>query len=112
MGETEPPLLKGAHRLSWAPGPRAKQRLHRNLGEIGLRFLDDLLGKQESRGDSGSLWGKDTGGKVLWNIRRWHAFLWRWPFWESLAPPIRAEKPQAKQQSRWDHSPTFSKQTS
>ena len=34
-----------------------------------------------------------------------HAFLWRWPFWENLAPPISTEKPQDKQQSRLDHSP-------
>ena len=32
--------------------------------------------------------------------------LWRWPFWDYLAPPTSTEKPQAKQQSRWDHSHT------
>ena len=30
---------------------------------------------------------------------------WRLPFWKNLAPPIRTEKPQAKQQTRWEHSP-------
>ena len=40
------PLFKGAHRLSCALGPRVKQRLHRNLGQTCLQFLEDLLGKQ------------------------------------------------------------------
>ena len=30
--ETETPFFKGTHRLSSTLGPRAKQRLHRNLG--------------------------------------------------------------------------------
>ena len=38
--------MKGAHRLSCALGPRAKQRLHRNLSQNCLQFLEDLLGKQ------------------------------------------------------------------
>ena len=33
LGEMETPFLKGAHRLSHALGPRAKQSLHRNLGQ-------------------------------------------------------------------------------
>jgi len=32
-------------------------------------------------------------------------FSGKWPFWDNLAPPISAEKPQGKQQPRWDHSP-------
>ena len=36
------PFLKGAHRLSRALGPRAKQRLYRNLGQTCLQFLEDL----------------------------------------------------------------------
>ena len=32
-GEAETPFLKGTHRLSPALGPRAKQSLHRNLGQ-------------------------------------------------------------------------------
>ena len=34
LGEMETPFLKGAHRLSFALGPRAKQNLYRNLGKI------------------------------------------------------------------------------
>ena len=42
----------------------------------------------------------------LFGIFSSSAFLWRGPFWENLAPPIsQREKPQGKQQSRWDHSP-------
>ena len=33
LGETETPFLKGAHGLSRALGPRAKQSLYRNLGQ-------------------------------------------------------------------------------
>jgi len=46
LGEMETPVLKGAHRLLRALGPRAKQSLHRNLGQTWLWFLKDLLGKQ------------------------------------------------------------------
>ena len=46
LGEMETPLLKGTHRLSCALGPRVKQRLHRNLGQTCLQFLENLLGKQ------------------------------------------------------------------
>ena len=40
------PLLKGAHRVSCALDPRAKQRIHKNLGQTYLQILEDLLGKQ------------------------------------------------------------------
>ena len=46
LGEMETPFLKGAYRLSCALSPRAKQSLHRNLGQTRLQFLEDLLGKQ------------------------------------------------------------------
>ena len=62
--EMETPLLKGPHRVLCALGPRAKQRLHRNLGQTCLLFLEDPMEKQ---GVSGSLWGKDIGGKGLRN---------------------------------------------
>ena len=45
LGETTP-LLKGTHSLSRALRLRAEQRLHRNLGQTCLWFLEDLLGKQ------------------------------------------------------------------
>ena len=39
------PFLKGTHKLSCALDPRTKQRLHRNLDQTWLQFLEDLLGK-------------------------------------------------------------------
>ena len=71
LGEMETLFFKDAHRLLYALGPRAKRRLHRNLGQTWLQFLEDLLGK---RGDCGSLWGKDIGGKGIQNIHQ-HVFL-------------------------------------
>jgi len=53
-------------------------------------------------GSPGKTWGdwfavgKDIEGKDLGNIH-WQLFLWRLPFWDCLAPPISAEKPQTKQ---------------
>ena len=46
LGETETPLLKDAHSFSCALCHQAKERLHRNLGQTCLWFLEDLLGKQ------------------------------------------------------------------
>ena len=89
-GEIETPFLKGAHGLSCTLGPRAKQRLQRNLTVL-------RGGSPRKTGsDCGSLWGKDIGGKVLPNIHH-PVFLWRWPFWENLAPPTSTEKLHAKQ---------------
>ena len=85
------PFLKGAHRLSCVLGPRAKQRLHRYLGQTRLQFLENLLGKQVT-----GLWVKDIGGKGLENNHQ-HVLLYRWPFWNNLAPPIRTKKSQVKQ---------------
>ena len=48
--------------------------------------------------------GRTLEGELL-GIFNSSAFLWRGPFWENLAPLISTEKPQGKQQSRWDHSP-------
>ena len=45
LGEADTPLLEGAHRLSCALGPMAKQRLHRNLCHTYLQVLEDILGK-------------------------------------------------------------------
>ena len=42
----EIPLLEGAHRIQCALGPRAKQRLHKNLGQTYLWVLEGLLVKQ------------------------------------------------------------------
>lgn len=46
LGETETPLLEGAHRFSRVLGPRAKQGLYKNLSQTNLWVLEDLLRKQ------------------------------------------------------------------
>ena len=48
FGEMETPLLKGLQRILCAMGPKTKQKLHRNVGQNCLRFLEDVLGKQEA----------------------------------------------------------------
>ena len=55
LEEQETALLKGTYR-----SPRAKQRLHWNLGQTYLHCLEDLLGKQEVR--VACCGGGDTGG--------------------------------------------------
>ena len=87
-------LLQDPHKGTL--GPRAKQRLHRNLGQTCLQFLEDLLGKQ---GDCGSLWGKNFGDTGLGNNHQCE-LLQTWPFCKNMAPPFSTEKPQAKQQTR------------
>ena len=48
-------------------------------------------------GDCGTLSGEGIGSKALGNIQPPYVCLWRWPFLEYLAPPISAEKAEAKQ---------------
>ena len=48
LGKTETPLLEGAHSVSCALGPRAKQGPPNNLDQTYLRVLQCLLGKQGS----------------------------------------------------------------
>ena len=87
LGEMETPFLKASQRISYALGSRAKQRLH---GNLDLQSLEDLLGKQ-----GGNM--ACCGARALETKEYSSAvFLWRWPFWESLAPNISAEKLQAK----------------
>ena len=93
MGGNGTPLLKGEYKISCALGPRAKQRLHRNLGQTWLQVLENLLGKW-------SHWLTLGEGHWRQSSREYSpagAFLWRWPFWKNLAPPISTEKPHTKQ---------------
>ena len=44
LGETETPLLEGAHKVSCAPGPRGKKQWpHKRLGQTYLLILEGLL---------------------------------------------------------------------
>ena len=87
--EMETPFLKGSHRISCALGPRVKERLHRNLGQTWLQVRGS---PGQTRGDCGSLWGKDSGGKVLGNNHQ-YKHLWTghfgkiWPHSSVLRGP-------------------------
>ena len=59
QGETEIPLLQGAHKFSCALGHRKKQGLHSSLGQTYLQVLEDLLGRWELA--VAQCRGKDTG---------------------------------------------------
>ena len=48
---------------------------------------------------------EDIGGKGLGNNCQWE-LPWKWPFWKKICPPIKAEKPQTKQQTGWEHNTT------
>ena len=78
LGETETPFLKGTHRLSRELGPRAKQSL---LTAV-LQGQPGKTGVNVACSEGRTLKAKLSG------IFSSSALLWRWPFWENLAPPI------------------------
>ena len=45
-GLIETPLIEGPHRVSHALDPRARQGLHKNLGQTYLQVFEGCLGKQ------------------------------------------------------------------
>ena len=104
MGKTENLLLESVHRVLCALGPREKQKFHRNLGQTYLQMLEGLLGKQ---GVAVACCGGRTLEAEIPGNNYWCKLLCRLPFWKNMASPIRAEKPQAKQQTEWEHSPTY-----
>ena len=59
LGEKETPHLESSHKVSHALGPRAKQWLHKTLGQTYLQDLEGLLGMQESA--VAHCGGKNTG---------------------------------------------------
>ena len=79
LEEMEIPFLKGAHRLSHALGPRAKQSLQGNLTAV-------LGGHPGKTGVNMACCEGRTLKAKLSGIFSSSAFLWRWPFWENLAP--------------------------
>ena len=104
LREAETPFFKGAHKLPHALGPRAKQSLHGSLGQHWPQSLEDILGNQ---------------GWTWLIVREGH---WKQSSWEYSAATrfsggghlgkmpgptsqSAAERPQDKQQPRWDHSP-------
>ena len=87
LGETETPLLEVTHKALHALGPRAKQWLHRSLGQTYLHFLEGLLTYEE--------WSWLTvGARALvveapGNIH-WCGLSWRTPFWHEIWPHATA----------------------
>ena len=80
------------------------QGLHKNLGQVYLWVLKGLPGKEGSA-------VAHCGGRTLEvdapRNNHWCELPWSLPFWKNLALPMRAEKPQDKQQIRWEHIPTY-----
>ena len=99
------PILKRHTQTLMCTGSQGKAKSPQESGSDLTAFLGGPPAK--TGGECDLLWGKGIGSKTLGNIHQ-PVFLWRWPFWENPAPPISPEKPQAKQQSKWDRSPTLS----
>ena len=111
LEETETPFLEGAHKVSCELQPRAKQWLHRSLGQTYLWVLEGLLGRQGLAVAHCS--GKDTGSG---GPREYFSA------WVSLLPEVAilvlrpgptqqpagssAWTPRTKQPTRWEYSPT------
>ena len=98
------PFVEAAHRVSCALGPRAKKELPKNLGQTYLWVLKGLLEKE--RVAMAHCGGKILKMEALGN-NHWCEPPWKLPFWKNMAPTIRAEKLQAKQQTGWKYSTTY-----
>ena len=96
LEEMETTLLKGTQTFRCTRS-QGKAKSPYESGSDLTAVLGGSPGKMV--GECGLLWEKGIGSKALGNIQQC-AFLWRWAFWENLAPLISAEKPQGKQQSR------------
>ena len=84
-----------------------KKKRKKNLGQNYLWVLENLLGKQ---GAAVVGYGSRALEAEVSGNNHHHECPWRLPFWKNLAPPIKAEKPQAKQPTGWEpsliHQPT------
>ena len=112
LGETEIPPLEGAHKVSRALGPRAKQWIHRSLSQTYLQVLEVLLGRQGSA--MAHCGGKDTVGggpreySSVWILSE-VAILASRPGPTQHTAGSSAGMAQAKQPTGWEHSPTHQK---
>lgn len=96
--------LEGSHRPSWALGPRAKQRHPRNPGQTCLRSLGALLGNRATVAYRGGR-SKVAGTVISMTSSRGGRFGKVYPH------PFMAEKPQARQQTRWEPTSPTHQQT-
>ena len=104
LEDTETPRWKGSHRPSWALGPRAKQRCPRNPGQTCLRSLEALLGNRATMAYRGGR-SKVAGTVISMTSSRGGRFGKVYPH------PFMAEKPQARQQTRWEPTSPTHQQT-
>ena len=79
------PILKRHTQTSACAGSQGRAKAPEDSGSDLTAVLGESPGKTGH--ECGLLWGKDIGSKALGNIQQC-AFLWRWPFWENLTPPI------------------------
>ena len=109
LGETENPLLESAHKVSRALGPRAKQWLHRSLGQTYLQVLKGLLRRWRSTATHHE--GKDPGGRgpseysLAWTLLEVTILALR-PGLTQQPAGSSAGMPEAKQPTGWEHSST------
>ena len=96
------PILKRCTRTFTCTGSQGKAK---SPWESGSNLTAVLAGHPGKTGVNVACCEGRTLEAKLSGIFSSGAFLWRWPFWENLAPPISTEKAQGKQQSRWDHIP-------
>ena len=109
LGETKTSLLEGAHKISHALGPRAKQWLHRRLGQTYLWVLEGLLGRWGSA--VAHCGGKETDARGP----REYSLEWALPDVTTLAlrpgptqlpAASNAQTLQAQQPTGWEYSHT------
>ena len=91
LGEIHTPFLEGTHRVSCTLGPRAKQWLHKILGQTYPQVLRVSLGS----GDR--LWLTVAARILVMEIPgnvHWYELFQRSPFWhQNLAPPNSLQAP-------------------
>ena len=90
----------GTQRVSCALGPKARLRLPKSKGQTYLKVLKGLLGKQ---GVAVAQCGGRTLEAEVLGLNISVRSLRSCSFEKNVAPLIRAEKPQAKQQTGWEH---------
>ena len=103
----EIPLLEGAHRIQCALGPRAKQRLHKNLGQTYLWVLEGLLGKQGSAVPHSG--GMTLDAEIPGN-NHCHELPWKLPFWKNTVPKSEVRSLRSNNKQGGNTAPSTSKQ--
>ena len=92
LGETRDPILKRHTQTFMCTGSQGKAKSPWECGSNLTAVLGDILGKQgrhpPKTGENVACCEGKTLKAKLSGIFSSSAFLWRWPFWENLAPPV------------------------